>query len=133
MTATPRDVDARGAHATAIARRENLSVRLVDALVDRRQTAASPVLPSAASVKAALSDEARLVREDKLRDELKTLARQQPPRAGQPPTVAPLRQRPPRHRHPERLHRPPRRIQKTGQPPYVHPPALPPPCATTGN
>lgn len=78
------------AHATAIARRENLSVRLVDALVDRRQTAASPVLPSAASVKAALSDEARLVREDKLRDELKTLARQQPPRAGQPLAVAPL-------------------------------------------
>lgn len=81
------------AHATAIARRENLSVRLVDALVDRRQTAASPAIPSVASVKAALSaptDETRLAREEKLRDELKTLARQQPHRAEQPLAITPL-------------------------------------------
>ncbi|WP_426236602.1 DUF2336 domain-containing protein [Pararhizobium sp. DWP1-1-3] len=82
------------AHATAIARRDNLSVHVVDALVERRQTAAAPaetaVPASQVSLAAPTTDEAlqrrpeataqgmttaKLLREEKLRSDLKSLAR----------------------------------------------------------
>ncbi len=82
------------AHATAIARRDNLSVKLVDALVDRRQSAISaphrPLFPQIeASAPLAQTpvpdiprpDEATRGREEELRNELKALVRQQPAHA----------------------------------------------------
>jgi uncharacterized protein (DUF2336 family) len=88
------------AHATAIARRENLSVNVVDALVERRQTASGPVkpldVPAAADMRlseAVASDmtTAKLRREEKLRGDIKALARatKQEPPAG--PALEPLR------------------------------------------
>ena len=107
------------AHATAIARRDNLSVHLVDALVERRQTIAAPAKPVAITAPSPLPSElAALVleppvpapltapaaavaaenedkraataqREEKLRGELKRLARA--PAAPAPASViAPL-------------------------------------------
>ncbi|MDQ0319584.1 uncharacterized protein (DUF2336 family) [Pararhizobium capsulatum DSM 1112] len=96
------------AHATAIARRDNLSVRLVDALVDRRQSAAAmPHVPLASDEPAAVEPpaeiapqqqpvsqeaETTLIREEKLRNEIKALARKTQPRPQAPPriTVEPL-------------------------------------------
>lgn len=105
------------AHATAIARRDNLSVHLVDALVERRQTTAAPAKPVAITAPSPLPSElAALVleppapapltapaaavaaenedkraataqREEKLRGELKRLARA---RAAPAPAIAPL-------------------------------------------
>lgn len=84
------------AHATAIARRENLSVKLVDALVDRRQSnavaprrptispPATAALPEAAPER---RDDTKLQREEKLRGELKSLARQQNTASARPPIV----------------------------------------------
>ncbi|KQY19770.1 DUF2336 domain-containing protein [Rhizobium sp. Root482] len=99
------------AHANAIARRDNLSVHLVDALVERRQTSAAPVKPVEAASPPPLSPAlpwaqfvpeahsstapptapapeivaasatqraATLQREEKLRDDLKRLARAAP-------------------------------------------------------
>jgi len=73
------------AHATAIARRDNLSVHIVDALVERRQTAAAPAKTaiSAAAVAEQRPPEAtalemttaKLLREEKLRSDIKALAR----------------------------------------------------------
>lgn len=80
------------AHATAIARRDNLSVHVVDALVERRQTAsapaktAAPALPAPPAPRAAEAQRqpeataqemtaAKLLREEKLRNDLKSLAR----------------------------------------------------------
>ncbi|WP_075290422.1 DUF2336 domain-containing protein [Pararhizobium arenae] len=78
------------AHATAIARRENLSVKLVDALVDRRQSSIPMARrPGPAQAKAGAPseqmsvpemprpDEERVQREERLRTELKALARRQ--------------------------------------------------------
>lgn len=71
------------AHATAIARRDNLSVHVVDALVERRQTAtmAATIASQPAAPEEVLQDtrppepdDARLQREEKLRSELKILA-----------------------------------------------------------
>ncbi|MCV9963440.1 DUF2336 domain-containing protein [Pararhizobium sp. BT-229] len=70
------------AHATAIARRDNLSVHVVDALVERRQTGSvAATIASLAAPEEALQaprsqepDDARLLREEKLRSELKILA-----------------------------------------------------------
>lgn len=69
------------AHATAIARRENLSVHVVDALVERRQTASvlvkTPEVPTVAEMRLSepASDAAKLLREEKLRSDIKALAR----------------------------------------------------------
>lgn len=81
------------AHATAIARRDNLSVHVVDALVERRQTAAAPAKAAAPAMpespvraadhapqrqpEATAQDmtTAKLLREEKLRSDLKSLAR----------------------------------------------------------
>jgi uncharacterized protein (DUF2336 family) len=70
------------AHATAIARRENLSVHIVDALVERRQTASAPAktvdIPAAAEKRppeTIAPDAAKLVREEKLRGDIRALAR----------------------------------------------------------
>ncbi|WP_438749489.1 DUF2336 domain-containing protein [Pararhizobium sp. O133] len=75
------------AHATAIARRENLSVQVVDALVERRQTgtapakqqdeASRPARPDIRLREPASSDptETRLLREEQLRSDIKNLAR----------------------------------------------------------
>lgn len=92
------------AHANAIARRENLSVRVVDALVERRDSTARPATavpeaslpaPAVTSVEAATQAPAQgqapaqplatLEREERLRAELRALART----AGQP--VSPSR------------------------------------------
>ncbi|WP_083198148.1 DUF2336 domain-containing protein [Pararhizobium polonicum] len=92
------------AHATAIARRENLSVHLVDALVERRQTAVAPekaALPAPVApapqqrpTETAAEDmtTAKLLREEKLRSDLKSLARtsRQVPPAGQAPPAEPV-------------------------------------------
>lgn len=80
------------AHATAIARRDNLSVHVVDALVERRQTSAAPAKAAAAALPASPTPRAeapqrqpeataqemtaaKLLREEKLRNDLKSLAR----------------------------------------------------------
>ncbi len=81
------------AHATAIARRDNLSVHVVDALVERRQTASAPakaavpVLPASPTPRTTEVSQrqpeataqdmtaAKLLREEKLRNDLKSLAR----------------------------------------------------------
>ncbi len=73
------------AHATAVARRDNLSVHVVDALVERRQTAVAsanvtaPVAPSLEQRKpeatALEMTAAKLLREEKLRSDIKSLAR----------------------------------------------------------
>jgi uncharacterized protein (DUF2336 family) len=91
------------AHATAIARRENLSVKLVDALVDRRQSSsiaarhstpaqARPAVPSEqmSVPDRPPIDETRVQREEKLRNELKTLARQQVPVAAAEIVIEPI-------------------------------------------
>ncbi len=80
------------AHATAIARRENLSVHVVDALVERRQTgtaqakkseqeASKPARPDIRLRDPASPDldAARRLREEQLRAEIKSLARAAPP------------------------------------------------------
>lgn len=70
-------------HANAIARRENLSVRVVDALVERRDSTPRPaasVPEPAKPATAATTAGASLEREERLRAELKALART----AGQP-------------------------------------------------
>ncbi len=73
------------AHATAIARRDNLSVHVVDALVERRQTAVAPanvtapVAPMLEQRKpeatALEMTAAKLLREEKLRSDIKSLVR----------------------------------------------------------
>lgn len=66
------------AHATAIARRDNLSVQVVDALVDRRQTASVSASPASRAVSSSASGQdtaARLLREEQLRNDIKALAR----------------------------------------------------------
>ncbi|WP_275789636.1 DUF2336 domain-containing protein [Pararhizobium gei] len=74
-------------HATAIARRDNLSVTVVDALVERRQTAApakATALPQQTRREETPSPEsnaAKLQREEKLRSDIKTLARAGTPAA----------------------------------------------------
>ena len=120
------------AHATAIARRDNLSVHVVDALVERRQTAAAHASPAAAAAPAitaapapslpsnapaadpalsarpspSRSDDAagdrpltasagemtaaKLLREEKLRSDLKSLARVPQKAAPALPVVEPL-------------------------------------------
>ncbi|WP_092932718.1 DUF2336 domain-containing protein [Rhizobium sp. 9140] len=70
-------------HANAIARRDNLSVRVVDALVERRDSTSRPAasMPEPPKPVAAPAKEtASLEREERLRAELKALART----AGQP-------------------------------------------------
>ncbi|TCQ28935.1 uncharacterized protein (DUF2336 family) [Rhizobium sp. PP-CC-3G-465] len=70
-------------HANAIARRDNLSVRVVDALVERRDSTSRPAASMAEPAKpatAAATAGASLEREERLRAELKALART----AGQP-------------------------------------------------
>jgi len=80
------------AHATAIARRDNLSVHVVDALVERRQTANATAktvdVPAAPEMHP--SDTAKLLREEKLRSDIKALARA--PKQGGPaePAIEPL-------------------------------------------
>ena len=97
------------AHATAIARRDNLSVHVVDALVERRQTAAAPATTPApalqASPAARTADEpaqrqpeataqdmttAKLLREEKLRSDLKSLARVPQKTGSVLPAITPL-------------------------------------------
>jgi uncharacterized protein (DUF2336 family) len=97
------------AHATAIARRDNLSVHVVDALVERRQTAVTPTKTTApatpASSAARATDEApqrrpeataqdmttaKLLREEKLRSDLKSLARVAQKTGPVLPVLAPL-------------------------------------------
>jgi uncharacterized protein (DUF2336 family) len=103
------------AHATAIARRDNLSVHVVDALVERRQTAATPaktpapampaspampVFPAARAADEAQTRQpeataqdmttAKLLREEKLRSDLKSLARVTPKTAPSLPVIEPL-------------------------------------------
>jgi uncharacterized protein (DUF2336 family) len=75
------------AHATAIARRDNLSVQLVDALVERRQTSAAPAKAASPAPLTAAAEQrapeataldmttARLLREEKLRGDIRSLAR----------------------------------------------------------
>ncbi|URK88221.1 DUF2336 domain-containing protein [Rhizobium sp. RCAM05350] len=97
------------AHATAIARRDNLSVHVVDALVERRQTAAAPAKTAAPPVQASPAARAapeaeqrqpdtsaqdmttaKLLREEKLRDDLKSLARVARQAAPALPVIEPL-------------------------------------------
>jgi uncharacterized protein (DUF2336 family) len=84
------------AHATAIARRENLSVHVVDALVERRQTASAlvktPEVPAAAEMRPSetASDAAKLLREEKLRSDIKALARSPKQDGPADPAIAPL-------------------------------------------
>ncbi|HTO30853.1 MAG TPA: DUF2336 domain-containing protein [Pararhizobium sp.] len=95
------------AHATAIARRENLSVHVVDALVERRQTATAPAnqqeeeasRPAQPDMRlrepaSPGSTEMRLLREEQLRTEIKSLARTAVPApapAAQPgPAIEPI-------------------------------------------
>ena len=92
------------AHATAIACRDNLSVQVVDALVERRQTAAVVEKPAEVSQDTALptaiavletapanSDAAAVVsREEQLRNELKALARASSARPAADPPLAPI-------------------------------------------
>jgi uncharacterized protein (DUF2336 family) len=96
-------------HATAIARRDNLSVHLVDALVERRHTAAAPAMTTVAAMPAfpaaRAADEApqrqpeamaqdmttaKLLREEKLRSDLKLLARVPQKTAPALPVIEPL-------------------------------------------
>ncbi len=75
------------AHATAIARRDNLSVQLVDALVERRQTSAVPAKPATVAPQTPAAEQrqpevtaremttAKLLREEKLRGDISSLAR----------------------------------------------------------
>lgn len=73
------------AHATAIARRDNLSVHVVDVLVERRQTASMPAKTPAAALPRSLERQretpaidpspSRLLREEQLRADLRALAR----------------------------------------------------------
>jgi uncharacterized protein (DUF2336 family) len=80
-------------HANAIARRENLTVRVVDALVERRDRDArrdttSPAQSPAPAAAAPATPATTLEREERLRAELKALARA----VGQPlPETAPSR------------------------------------------
>jgi uncharacterized protein (DUF2336 family) len=97
------------AHATAIARRDNLSVHVVDALVERRQTGAVPAKTAAPPVQASpaapaapeaeqrqpepLAQDmttAKLLREEKLRGDLKSLARVARQAAPALPVIEPL-------------------------------------------
>ena len=83
------------AHATAIARRENLSVHVVDALVERRHTASALVNtpePAAAEMRPSetASDAAKLLREEKLRSDIKALARSPKQDGPADPAIAPL-------------------------------------------
>lgn len=84
------------AHATAIARRENLSVHVVDALVERRQTASAlvktPEVPAAAEMRlsAPASDAAKLLREEQLRSDIKALARAPKQDGPNDPVIAPV-------------------------------------------
>ena len=97
------------AHATAIARRDNLSVHVVDALVERRQTAVTPAKTTAPATPASpavrATDEApqrrpeataqdmttaKLLREEKLRSDLKSLARVAQKTAPALPVLEPL-------------------------------------------
>ncbi|MCV9997763.1 DUF2336 domain-containing protein [Pararhizobium sp. YC-54] len=103
------------AHATAIARRDNLSVRVVDALVERRQTALAQVnmvasAPTAAPTARAAdgvpqrrpetaaqdlataqdTPAAKLRREEKLRGDLKSLARVTQKTTPAAPVIEPL-------------------------------------------
>ncbi|NHT78613.1 hypothetical protein G8E10_23215 [Rhizobiaceae bacterium CRRU44] len=72
-------------HANAIARRDNLSVRVVDALVERRDSTSRPASSMAEPAKPAPATAgASLEREERLRAELKALART----AGQPLAAA---------------------------------------------
>lgn len=86
------------AHATAIARRENLSVHVVDALVERRQTGTAPAKQPAQDASkptppdmrlrepaAPDLDAARRMREDQLRAEIRSLARAAAPVSAQQP------------------------------------------------
>ncbi|MQW86718.1 DUF2336 domain-containing protein [Sinorhizobium saheli] len=64
------------AHAAAIARRENLSPSLVDALVEHHQPASLPERPRAGAAPAAQETRAAASdREEKLREDIKALAR----------------------------------------------------------
>lgn len=85
------------AHATAIARRENLSVNVVDALVERRQTASAPAktidVPAAAEKRppeTIAPDAAKLLREEKLRSDIRALARATKQGAPADPVIEPL-------------------------------------------